>query len=59
MEGQKLEVVREIVYLGVKEITGVWRRQKQESKPFGINRSCSQLPNKIAKPKGVHVREDL
>jgi hypothetical protein len=38
MEGQKLEVVREIIYLGVNlEITEDWRRQKQESKQFGIN----------------------
>jgi hypothetical protein len=38
MEGQKLEVVREIIYLGVNlEITGDWRRQKRESKQFGIN----------------------
>jgi hypothetical protein len=42
MEGQKLEVVREIIYLGVKlKITGDWRRQKQESKQFRINHSCS------------------
>jgi len=42
MEGQKLEVVREIIYLGVKlENTGDWRRQKQESEQFRINRSYS------------------
>jgi hypothetical protein len=38
MEGQKLEVVREIIYLGVKlEITGDWRKQKQESKQFRMS----------------------
>jgi hypothetical protein len=37
LEGQKLKVVRENIYLGVNlEITGDWRRQKQESKQFGI-----------------------